>query len=307
MSAATSEAPSREWTPDTAAAADDASAGKRRLLKAMSLVIVFGIAFVLIECFQVARDLTEQRNRPISLHSLAEGVVGRSRNVPARLAGLKDMLPVEREAPAASVVMAPISKPWSRLDRFVFVGALVLLAVRLLFKTKVLESIHLTGPSASERGVPGLILHFCVLMLLVAVLAGTAALTKLQPRGQELACASAGWLLVLAALWLLGMYCYEKGAYPHVAGWGINNALTGLLIVVVALLIPTRGIGTKFPTTRGTAVVVLLLLNSAIAFAIGSRSVFETERAGRVSRRIGFLLVSVLLVVLIGAVLIGQH
>ena len=301
----TAEVPKPKAQPTTEAPAAPGG-GQRRLLKAMTLIIVFCIAFALIECFQVVRGVTEARPQGVTLHSLTEGMVIRAKNLTARIGNVAREASRRLVAPSEQepAVPAPITTPWRRLDRLAFAGALMLLALRLLFKTKVLESIYLGSPSALEHSPASLIVNFGILVMLVAGVAGSAALAKLG--SQALACTSVAVLLLASAVWLLVLHYWEHGAHPHVAGWGINNALSGLLIVVVVALIPDTGIGQRLPTSRGAVTVMLLLLNSAVAFAIGSRFVFESERAGRAWRRIGFLVMSFLLVAVIGSVLVLQ-
>jgi len=274
--------PPREEAPPAAV-----SEGKSRYVRVLQILATLAVALALIEAFQVLRGIVDQPRAPLAdLHAVVANVQARAKAVPGNVANIATLLRPET------------AKRWGLVDKVLLAGALVILAVRMFIKSKLLESVCLTSTRAHRRTMVSAIFHFVLFMGLLIYLTGTTALIK---SGTEVTvCTLVGLFLLATSVWLIIVHFQIGGDHPHVAWWTVSNALFGLLI----LLVTVGDLRVILPVSRAGATTLLLLFNSALSFCIGSRYFFESEEAGTAGRRIAFLVVTFLLVILLGGAMV---
>ncbi len=251
---------------------EPAPAGRHRAVVGMfTLVVILAIAFAVIEIYQLGvRALAPEQN--LSLHDLGAAV-----GIP----GSSEYVSVETD-----------------LNELLVAGVLLIIALRLVVKSKLLEALYVDSDSAGQRTTAGVILQFVVLMAFVTILAGIAAGAKVA--SARMMAASLGVLLLASAAWLLVTHYVTGRELRETIAWGYNNAIFGLAILVPAAMDMTSV--WRFSIVHYA--VLALLANSVFAFCIGAGLFFHSDAVKNPIRRVAFVLVGLAVVAGIGALLV---
>jgi len=244
-----------------------------RAARVFQVVILILIALALVECFENSwRVLAD---RPAS--------------------GLRAAL-----APAEATAAAkPIPELATRV-RLALFAFLIMMALRLIIKTRLLPVAYGEAGTTGERGMVGLLAHSAILAALVGLVAWTAAEID-QPSATVsnlgTLCAA---LLLGTAVWMLLLRLASGIRSAPLTGWFVSNLLFGTAIIFVLLQgVPIADYG------AAAAIAVLGLTNSAIAIAIGAGFFFGERGVGKGMKSFAVLVLMLILIAVIALYLGG--
>jgi len=251
--------------------------------------------------------------------------------VPAGADGLRDAVAAFRDwahnlVPGLTHLRPGIGRTFGMLDQLIVSAVLMLLALRVLSRSAVLQGAYadeLSGKT-SKRGMAGLLCQFFTLMLLIGVLASAQqaivpgrtgmadqarffmgsdsivrqiALASEQEVVQRSQLLIAAWLIasfmVLSALSLGAMAVIGRRGTSGLIARGFNDGVFGIAAVVLLL----RGGVPHAPFGVIEQCTVLALANSVVGFAI-SATLFEKPDA-RTTRGFGFSALGVIMLVIV--------
>jgi hypothetical protein len=245
--------------------------GHERLVSILSAVVAVAVALAIGECFRAMWA------------AVASASGGGVRDIAA---GLRDwgggLVPrLEQLRPA-------IAQPFGAMDQLIVAAILVPLALRIMFRTVLLDEGYGTGEGSDRRGVAGLVFHACALVVLVAMVAWATSAVQEQ-RAELVAWLLMSFLLVstisLAAIRLVS----------HVRGNAVMGRMfnDGIFGCACLLVLRTGGIpDAPFGVVEQCS--VLVLANSIVGLAI-TGTAFERGTSGKVVKRLGFSALGVMI------------
>jgi len=182
---------------------------------------------------------------------------------------------------------------FSNLERFA-VGIVILVFIaRLVVRSKLLDTIYVTTFRWAERTHGGLVYQFLILLLQTGLLVWAASVTKIEAATDGLACVLLAAYLLVSAVWLMSLHLVSTHEHRDLNKWAMVDGLFGLAILLVVLW-P----GVTILWSRAGAVVILCLINSAIASYFGASFIFARRSPGWWWRKPLFLIGSCAIVFL---------
>ena len=174
----------------------------------------------------------------------------------------------------------------------VVAALLVLLALRALFRTHLLDAIYAPEDPAKRPHLGGLIFHLLSLAALLGLVAWAAFVLELNDPSERYL---VGWLMtrfVLASAgWYVLMRVLGRLATGGLTGRMWNNGLCGVAAAAVLL---TGGVP-RLPMSGFEQCVLVMALNSLIALCLVGAAFAEKNRAAW-ARRLGFLFLGAIMV-----------
>jgi len=277
------EPPPKPSRKTEAESADPARLARARMVEYFRIALVIAISLAAVKVFEAGVAVLYQHRR-ITPRSFADGVAFWSKHVAEASKYAPALTPLaERAATLGQMPALPV---------LVLVGVMVLLAFRLLARAKMLDALYVASAHWAERTLAGVTFYFLSTLGLVALLAWTASLLKNPGTSDTVACGLIAVWLLASSLTAWVAHLTSGREFPHVTGHMFNDLLFGAAILAVF----TFGQHIPSPLSRVSTVSVLVMLNFAIEMTMSSVFLLESPAVGRLFRRVGFLLVSLVLI-----------
>ena len=270
--------------PRTETQSDEAASGSPGFVRCFRIALIVAVSLAMVEIFHVGVSVIRRRER-VSIRTVAAGVVTNARKVAA-------FAPTAGVTPAAPKAMLHVGS----LPTLILAAGMFLLAFRLLLNTKLLTTLYEAPAAEDERPIGVFVLYFLISLGLVGILVWAASLLRLDVARDGMVLGLIGVWLIASCLVAFATHVIGRGRPPHMLGRIINDGVFGLLVLGFLMI----GHKINSPLCRVNVVALALLLNSAFAFTISSRYVLDNEKAGRLPRRVIFMIISVAVIAVVG-------